>query len=257
MMVQDSYIHKLAAKGARIDGRKFGEFRNVSIDDKTIEKAEGSAIVRLGDTKVIAGVKLDVGTPFPDKPDEGVLMVSAEFSPISSPDFEAGPPSDESIELARIVDRGIRESCAVDMKKLCIKAKEKVWIVNIDINILDNFGNLIDASAIASAAALSRTVFPKFDGEVVDSKEKTKKKLPVTTIPVACTFVKIGDSMVCDPVLEEEDASSCRLTLTTKDDGNVCAIQKGGEGALTSEEIEKALDMAVSIGKELRKQIAP
>ena len=153
MKVQNEFVTRLAENGARADKRKLDEVRKVTIDTHPIEKAEGCALVTLGRTKVIAGVKLEVGTPFPDRPDEGVLMSNAEFSPISSPDFEPGPPSEESIELARVVDRGIRESGAIDVKKLCIKENEKVWMVNVDINILDNFGNLIDAAALAASAA--------------------------------------------------------------------------------------------------------
>jgi len=253
MILQNNFVAKLAASNTRIDGRKLDEIRHIVIDSHPIDKAEGSALVKLGNTKVMAGVKLFVGQPFPDKPDEGVLMTSAEFSPISYSDFESGPPSEESIELARIVDRGIRESNAIDMKKLCVKEGEKVWMVFIDINILDNFGNLIDASALASAVALNQAVFPKYEDDKVIVTEKTKKKLPVTCTPIACTFVKVGSHVMIDPTLDEETASSCRLTISTKDDGNVCAMQKGGAGSLTMEDIERLLDLSVERGRELRK----
>ncbi len=257
MKVQDEFIRKLASGGKRSDGRKMDEYRKITIDTKPIEKAEGCALVTMGKTKVIAGVKLAVGEPFPDRPDEGVLMAGAEFSPISSPDFEPGPPSEESIELARVVDRGIRESGAIDVKKLCIKKGESVWIVNLDINILDNFGNLLDASALAASAALSTAVFPPLDkeGRVDVLAPKTKTKLPVKYKPVACTFWKVGDRLLLDPTREEENASVARLTVTTRDDGNVCAVQKGGSTGLTTEEINSAVETSVNTGKEMRKLI--
>ena len=253
MMVQDNFVRKLAAEDKRMDGRMLDELRKIVIEKNPISKADGSALVRLGKTQVLAGVKLDVGKPFSDKPDEGVLITSAEFSPISSPDFELGPPRDDSIELARIVDRGIRESGAVDMKKLCVEEKEKVWMLNIDISILDNFGNLIDAAALASAVAIKNAVFPKYEDGAVVFREKTKKKLPVKYFPVACTFARVGTSILLDPSREEENASTARLTITTRDDGDVCAIQKGGSGELAYELIEKALDLSVKTGKEIRK----
>lgn len=257
MNVQKDFIRRLAAKGERSDGRKLDEQRKIEIQERPIEKAEGSALVTMGKTKVIAGVKLEIGTPFPDKQDEGVLMTNAEFSPISSPDFEPGPPSDASIELARVVDRGVRESKALDVKKLCIKAGEKVWMVNIDINILDNFGNLIDASAAAAAAALSNAVFPQTtkENKVDVYAEKTKKKVPLTSVPIACTFWKVGGKMLIDATREEEDASTARLTITTRDDGNVCAIQKGGSEGLTTEEVLWAIETSIKRGKETRKLI--
>jgi exosome complex component RRP42 len=213
--------------------------------------------VKLGKTKVIAGVKLDVGEPFSDRPDEGVLMTGAEFSPISSPDFEPGPPSEESVELARVVDRGIRESNAINLKNLCIKNGEKVWMVYVDINILDHFGNLIDASAIAATAALKSAVFPKLDkeGKVDLLAEKTKKKLPLDHLPIACTFHRVDGRLLLDADRDEEKAASARLTITTRDDGSVCAVQKGGDEGLTTEEVLHAVETSIKKGKEIRKLV--
>lgn len=255
MKIQDEFVTKLAAQGKRADGRKPDEMRKIEIDMKPIEKAEGCAMVTLGKTKVIAGVKLSIGEPFSDKPDEGVLMTGTEFSPISSPDFEPGPPRIDSIEVARVVDRGIRESKAIDLKKLCIKKGEKVWMVYVDINILDNYGNLMDASALAAAAALNNAVFPAVDkeGNVDLYEPKTKTKLPVKYKPIACTFHKVGGKLLLDPTRDEENAAVARLTVTTRDDGNLCAMQKGGNEGLTTEDINNAAEMSVRIGKEMRK----
>jgi exosome complex component RRP42 len=255
MNVQDDFVRKLLSQDKRPDGRKLDQMRDVKIEMGPAGKAEGSALVRLGRTKVVAGVKMDVGEPFSDRPDEGVLMTNAELSPISSPDFEPGPPSEEGVELARVVDRGIRESQTLDLKKLCIKKGEKVWMVFVDVNILDDFGNIMDAASIASAAALSQAVFPKLEKDAVVYTEKTAKKVPVKYKPISCTFSKIGDRLVLDPIREEEDAASARLTVTTKDDGNVAALQKGGTGHFTVEEVGKALDIAVEKGREIRKLI--
>jgi exosome complex component RRP42 len=71
-----------------------------------VKNAEGSAEVRLGKTLAIAGVKTSIGTPFADTPDMGVMIVNAEFLPIASPTFEPGPPDENAIELARVIDRG-------------------------------------------------------------------------------------------------------------------------------------------------------
>jgi len=92
---------------------------------------------------VFAGVKLEIGTPYPDTPDEGGLMINTELIPLSNPEFESGPPGIQAIELSRVVDRGIRESKAIDMKKLCIEPKEKVWTVIVDIIPINDEGNYV------------------------------------------------------------------------------------------------------------------
>ena len=86
-----------------------------------IEKANGSAMVTLGNTQVLAGVKIDKGTPFPDTPDKGLLIVGAEVLPMAAAYLEAGPPDESAIELARVVDRGVRESEMIDVSSLVHK----------------------------------------------------------------------------------------------------------------------------------------
>ena len=114
--IKKDYIIKLAKTGKRLDNRKFDEFRKINIETGTIKKAEGSAKVTIGNTQVIAGIKMDLGEPYPDTPDSGVMTTAAELIPMASPDFESGPPDSKSIELARVVDRGIRESKIIDIK---------------------------------------------------------------------------------------------------------------------------------------------
>ena len=105
---------------------------------RLISKAEGSARVKLGKTQVVAGIKMDIGEPYPDSPEKGVMMTAAELIPLASPDFEAGPPREDAIELARVVDRGIRESEVIELDKLCIEPGEIIWMVFMSISYQEN-----------------------------------------------------------------------------------------------------------------------
>lgn len=246
-------ILKLLISGVRLDGRKPFEFRGpIEIDYNFVNTAEGSARVRIGETEVIAGVKMDVGKPYPDNPNEGTIIVGAELLPMSNPEFELGPPGIQAIELARVVDRGIRESKTIDFKSLCVEEGKKVWLILIDVISVNDAGNLLDAAALAALAALKNTRFPKYDGEKIDYKEKTDKQLKLRNQPIAITVVKIGSSLIVDPDSEEEKATDARLTVTSLEDGTLCAMQKGGDAPLTKEEIEKMIDVAIEKGKELR-----
>src|SRR3989338_1763515 len=123
-----THIIKLFESDMRLDGRKLTDFRKpVSIEYGIVNTAEGSARVKIGETDIIVGVKMEIMKPYPDTPDEGSIIVGAELLPLSNPDFELGPPGIEAIEIARVVDRGIRESKCIDLKKLCITKGEKVW----------------------------------------------------------------------------------------------------------------------------------
>ncbi|MBI4150397.1 exosome complex protein Rrp42 [Candidatus Woesearchaeota archaeon] len=240
-------------KGIRFDGRKLDEWRPVKVEYGISKTAEGSARVKIGETEVLAGVKLFISEPYPDMPEDGSLMVGAELLPMASPEFEAGPPDVQSIELARVVDRGIREAKAIDTKKLCIKAGEKVWIVSIDICTVNDDGNLLDASSLAALAALQDAVFPHYDGTELDYRQKTKQKLPLTKLPIAVTVYKIGKNLLVDPSPVEERTFDVRLTVTTTQGGMLCALQKGGDGQLTLDEIKQMVELGLQKSAELRK----
>ncbi len=189
--VKKKQIEQLIAKGKRLDGRGLTDYREIKIEQGIIERAEGSAKVLLGRTEVVVGTKIEMGEPFPDTPDEGVLTVNAELVPLASPRFEPGPPDENSIELARIVDRGIRESKAIDLEKLCIAPGKKVFVVFVDVYVLNHDGNLIDASALAAMAALLNTKMGKY--EVEDGEVKMKpgyEPLPIKKRPITVTCAK-------------------------------------------------------------------
>ena len=59
--IKIDYLLRLAEEKKRIDDRKFDEYRPIEIEEKVIRMAEGSARVKIGNTMVLAGIKMDVG----------------------------------------------------------------------------------------------------------------------------------------------------------------------------------------------------
>ncbi|MDD9953147.1 MAG: exosome complex protein Rrp42 [Candidatus Woesearchaeota archaeon] len=253
MYAQKEHTLAQLQKGVRADGRKLDEFRKITIDADSVATAEGGARVTCGDTHVIAGVKMALGTPYPDTPDSGVLMVNVELLPMSNPEYEPGPPSIDSIETSRVIDRGIRESHAFDSKSLCVTAGEQVWIVNVDICPVNADGNLIDIGGLAAVAAIKSAKFPEVEDGKVNYKKLSKKPLKLEHVPIPITVVKIGDVLVVDPTYDEWSVADARLTATTIEDGRLCSLQKGGDVPLTIDEVNTIVDLAVKKGKELRK----
>jgi exosome complex component RRP42 len=248
--IKKEHLQKLAENGKRADGRKFDEYRKIEIETNVISKAEGSAKVKIGNTQVIAGIKMDVGEPYPDTPEEGVMTTAAELIPMASPDFEAGPPREDAIELARVVDRGIRESNIIEVEKLCIEPNEKVWIIFIDIHILDYDGNLFDAASLASLAALMTTKVPAERFELGENYP-----LPLKEPPISCTSAKYNGVVVMDPSLDEEEIAEARLTVATDNNGHIRAMQKGLNGSFNVDEIKKVINASIDNGKKIREQL--
>lgn len=252
-----SKIQELAERGTRIDGRGLEEPRELAIETGVVPKADGSARVRLGDTEVVTGVKVQPDKPFPDMGDKGIFICTAEILPLAHPDVEPGPPGEDVIELARVVDRGIRESHMIDLSKLVLEKDKSVIGVFADNSVTDHDGNLFDACSYATTAGILSCKLPKW--EMVDSVPKLiegeKSDVPITTIPVSVTMAKVGDHILVDPNAEEWLAMDARITITTDSNGNICALQKGGSGGFTPEQIIKCGQLSVSVGAKIRETL--
>ncbi|MEM1927834.1 MAG: exosome complex protein Rrp42 [Acidilobaceae archaeon] len=235
-------------RGLRPDGRSLASPRTVEIKTGVIEKAEGSALVRLGNTEVLAGVKAEIGSPFKDTPDEGAIIVNVETVPIASPVSEPGPPDENAIEVSRVVDRSLREPRAIDLKSLSIRTGEKAWILWVDVYVLSHDGNIFDASMLATVAALATTRLPFIEesetGDIILDRTRQGDRVNLNKLVVSVTVAKIADYLVVDPNFEEEIISDYRLVVSLDKDQNIVGLQKTGSGGLTQSELVAAISLA-------------
>ncbi len=250
------YVLEVLQSGKRIDGRDPLEMREISVERGTFTKSYGEAWLSLGRTKVLVGISLDVGEPFPDTPNKCVFVSNVELLPLASPNFEPGPPEEYSIELARVVDRAFRSANAIDFEKLVIEPGKLVYTIFLDMYVLDHKGNLADALTLASLVALMRTRVPRIElgpeGNVVVKEEFFP--MPVINKPVSFTFVKIGNYLLLDPSLEEETIADSIITLAVDDQGRICSIQLR-KGYFTDDEIKKAYEIARERMEEVRSKL--
>ncbi len=257
--LKQEIMKKMVEQGVRIDGRGLGSYRELSINVNVVKTADGSSIVSLGNTKVIAGVKVEVGKPFEDTPDEGALIVNLEIAPTASPDVEPGPPDENSIEIARIVDRAIRHSGFLDFKSLSIVTGKHAWFLWVDIYVLNHDGNLVDAATIAAVAALMSTALPKVEldpaGNIlrIDRSNRTQLSLNIDKMPLTITHVKMGNIIIIDPTREEENLSDGMYVIGVAG-GNVVAIQKV-IGAFTKDEINYMINDSINQYLKLKDSI--
>jgi exosome complex component RRP42 len=244
------------SRGKRLDGRNFESYRDLEIEIGIIDKANGSAKVKLGNTEVLAGVKVETGEPFEGLENKGALIMSAEVLPTASSHVEPGPPDEEAIELSRVVDRGVRESKMLDLDKLCLIPGKIVYTIFVDCSIINSDGNLLDATSYAVVSALLSCKLPVYEvqgDKVVDTGNIMPP--PITTIPISVTAVRIGVSVLLDPTMEEEACMDARLTITTQSDGDLVALQKGYTGPFAITEILRSVEIARIKGEEIRSKI--
>ncbi|CAL5437936.1 unnamed protein product [Camellia sinensis] len=239
---EKKFIETALLSDLRVDGRRPFDYRRLTIK---FGREDGSSEVQLGQTHVMGFVTSQLVQPYRDRPNEGSLSIFTEFSPMADPSFEAGRPGEAAVELGRIIDRGLRESRAVDMESLCVIAGKLVWAIRLDLHILDNGGNLVDAANIAALAALMTFRRPECtlggeDGqEVIIHQPEVREPLPLIIhhLPIAVTFGFFGNDniVVIDPTHNEEAVMSGRMIATLNTNGDVCAIQKaGGAGVMQS-----------------------
>ncbi|CAI9112979.1 OLC1v1013495C1 [Oldenlandia corymbosa var. corymbosa] len=246
----------------RIDGRRPFEYRELTIK---FGREDGTCEVQLGQTHVMAFVTSQLVQPYRDRPNEGSLSIFTEFSPMADPSFEAGRPGESAVELGRVVDRGLRESRAVDTESLCVVSGKFVWSIRIDLHILDNGGNLVDAANIAALAALSTFRRPECslggdDGqEVIIHSPEVREPLPLIIhhLPIAVTFGFIGEKcmLLIDPTYLEEGVMRGRLTATLNANGDICAIQKAGGDGVEPNEIIRCIRIAEGNAKRFTDKI--
>lgn len=68
----------------------------------------------------------DIQPPKASKPNDGLLYVHVEMSPMAALHFESGRQSDISVQVNRLLEKCLKESKCVDLEALCIVADEKV-----------------------------------------------------------------------------------------------------------------------------------
>ncbi|MDJ0273000.1 MAG: exosome complex protein Rrp42 [Candidatus Caldarchaeum sp.] len=255
--IMKNKIYELLKIGKRIDEREPLQYRKIEISTGVVEKANGSALVSLGKTKILTGIKVEVGTPYPDRPNEGVFTVNAELLPLASKTFEPGPPDERAIELSRIVDRVIRESKAIEVEKLCIVEGQKVYMIFIDCYVLDYDGNYFDASVLSAVAALKTMTLPVY--RVVDGRIEAvpgeKMKLPMRTLPVSVTMALIRDKIVVDPLPAEEDVADTVVTIGYDSEGVLSAVQKSSPGLLPVNMFKEMVKIGLDSSAMLRRRL--
>ncbi|KAJ7316138.1 hypothetical protein JRQ81_002300 [Phrynocephalus forsythii] len=251
------YYRRFLKENCRPDGRGLGEFRTTTVNIGSITTADGSALVKLGNTTVVCGIKAEFAAPPGDANNKGYIVPNVDLPPLCSTRFRPGPPGEEAQAASQFIADVIENSQIVQKEDLCIADGKIVWVLYCDIICLDYDGNLLDACVCALLAALRNVQLP-----VVTINEETglaevnlKEKLPFTVRkqPVATSFVLFDSLVIVDPTAEEEDLSTGMLTIVTDEEGKLCSVYKPGGSALTEAKLQDCISRATTRQKEVNK----
>ncbi|KNC49476.1 exosome complex exonuclease RRP43 [Thecamonas trahens ATCC 50062] len=252
------FHEKFLAAAVRPDGRGLLEFRAAAVSRGVLASSTvGSALVRVGETAVMAGVKAEVGPPAAGAPSTGMLVVNAELPPLCSPDAEPGRPSDRTQVLTRHLNEVLLGNASgVALDALCIEPGVAVWVLYLDVIVLDDSGSLDDAALLAAVAALASFELPAVDVDAADGQVYvndgaesramdigTLRNVP--TLPLSFTFGLLGSHLIADPTASEEVLLSAKVGIVLDGySGNVLATVKTGKAPLSLDAIAQCVAVA-------------
>ncbi|NXA51700.1 EXOS8 protein, partial [Nothocercus julius] len=226
----------------------------------SITTADGSALVKLGNTTVICGVKAELAAPPADSPNKGYIVPNVELPSLCSPRFRSGPPGEEAQAASQFIADVIENSQIIEKEDLCIANGKLAWVLYCDIICLDYDGNILDASTFALLAALKNVQLPTVtvneETGLSEVNFKQKNPLIIRKHPVATSFAIFDDTLlIVDPTVEEEDLATGTVTVVTDEEGRLCSVHKPGGSPLTGAKLQDCITRAVTRHKEVKKLI--
>ena len=228
---------------ARIDGRENDQLRPVEILPGINRFAEGSCLIRCGNTPVLCTASVEERTP-PHVP-EGEGWVTAEYSMLpranrerSRRDISKGKLSPRSAEIQRLVGRALR--AAVDLKKLGART------ITIDCDVLQGDGGTRTASVTGGFVALSYACWKLVEEGVIP-------EMPITTCVAAVSAGIVDDVPMLDLCYEEDSSAMVDLNCVMNHEGEIIELQGTGEGrAFTIAEQRQLVDLCAKGIREIQ-----
>lgn len=277
------YLKRFLINDVRPDGRAPSASRKVSMTKGSINTAVGSAMLKLGRTTIVAGVKATLVEPSLAAPDKGVLDIGVELLSIASAGYRAAR-SDDALVLSEYLRDII--SPHIDLTTLCVEEDKLVWHLRLSVYCVDNDGNLEDSVVLASVGALRDVLLPtvsmnEAEDDASENEESTYTSIPLDTkpqqspfvlasvsrdrtnpleltpFPLAVTFSLFeGGKALIDPSAEEETVSDSRITLLVKPSGDLRGVLKPGGQNISQDLYQSCLKLAKERVLFLNKMLA-
>jgi ribonuclease PH len=216
----------------RLDGRKRDKLRSVKITRDYIKHAEGSALIEMGDTKVICTASLEERVPHFLR-DQGKGWVTAEYAMIPRSTKERvqreaakGKLSGRTQEIQRLIGRSLRA-----ITNLEALGERTVWM---DCDVIQADGGTRTASITGAFVALA-------DALAHAVKQGLIQKIPLKDYLAAVSVGKVNGELLLDLTYEEDSTADVDMNLVMTGDGRIVEIQGTAEKAPFDEKELKAL----------------
>jgi len=221
----------------RPHGRAPSELRSLDIELGPLKFAAGSALIRLGDTQVLAAAAVENRVP-PFLANSGRGWVTAEYSmlPQATPtrsvrEVSRGRPSGRTAEIQRLIGRSLR--AVIDFGALGERT------VTLDCDVLQADGGTRTASITAAYVALVQALGPLLLTGDLD-------RWPVRSQVAAVSVGIVAGHAVLDLEYTEDRDADVDMNVVATVDGRLVEIQgTGEERTYTRPELDTLLDLAL------------
>jgi ribonuclease PH len=223
----------------RVDRRKPGQLRKVTVQKDYLKHAEGSCLISFGDTKVVCSASVEDTVP-PFLKGKGLGWVTAEYGMLPrscTQRINREKTSGRTYEIQRLIGRSLR--AVVDTTKFGERT------VKIDCDVIQGDGGTRTASVTGGFIALA-LAFQKLQ------RDGVIEKLPLTDF-VAAVSVGIKDGR---PILDldyyEDSSAEVDMNVVMVGKGTFVEVQGTAEKhAFTKKELDAMLKLAEKGIKEL------
>ena len=230
----------------RPSGRKLDEMRAVSIETGFTKHAEGSALIKMGDTHVLCTATIEDRVP-PFIKGSGLGWVTAEYGMLprathsrSGREATRGKQGGRTLEIQRLIGRSLR--AAVNLKKL------GEFTITVDCDVIQADGGTRTAAITGGCVAL-------VDAIRYLQREKKIKGDPFKQLVSAISVGIYKGVPVLDLDYPEDSKADTDLNVVMTESGELIEVQGTAEaGAFNRAELNAMLDLAEKAGGELREQ---
>lgn len=274
-------ISSSAGSILRLDGRAPSEARPIRLSFTRCHNSAECTVQFGNGTRSAASVRAElVPPPNADRPNDGQVKFGIEIGPMACMGYENTVPISnyavgdavdggqsgsggggdvpyiqrmKSNRILRLLERTLLIGGSIDAEALCVQAGSWVWRLHVDVSLLDDGGNAIDACDLAAVAALRHYRLPEVnigsgDGDdvemstsseavsIIHSDEKEPTPLPLHHTPLTATFALFADeagtttavSALLDPSDREELACDGLITWSYNKYGEMCCLDFPG-----------------------------
>ena len=256
---EGAFISKLHSLNLRADGRDFGSYRQISIEENIIKDCVGSIRMILGDkenleslTEIILTLNTDMVVPTKERPDSGIVNLKIDTStPFEEDEIEA-----ESISKS-ILSRLQKDLLSIDiirplLNELCIKKGEFAWRISITCLIISSSGpSIIDTISLGINLLLKNILMPNVTIETTSDKgvelilDQSFKKHLFYRTPIFITVLLTEDlKLIIDPTYLESSFSMKSILCVLLDINGVCMGIKVVDGTFPASKLISVMEMA-------------